>query len=88
MKQKEIKIPLKCKTILRLIGISVVIGINLLFIITFQFNPKIENMIYLNIFLIFFWGMFEFMNYVFNKIDNNEPILPFTFKCKCEDDKD
>lgn len=91
MNQREIRIPLRCSTVSRLIGLGFVLLINFLILnsnkldlrVTDQFNFFIG----INAVMLIVWGVIEFSLHVQDCWYKDKPVLPFRFKCKCEDDK-
>ena len=87
MKQYEIKIPLRCITVLRLLAIGFILVVNTLMYSTRPEKLFQEPFFVLNGMMFGIWGMMEFVNYMITCFDNEKPVFPFKFKCKCDDDK-
>lgn len=86
MKQKEIKLPFSCNTSYRLIVLSLTIIFNLIIFIFSKVNNW-EFYFWFNLMLGIMWAVIEISIWAGTKAWNDEPILPFRFKCKCEDNK-
>lgn len=85
MKQREIKIPLKCNTFRRLIVLGIILILNYLFYLTYS-PINLNGIIIINGFVFGLWGLWELLIWIFARVENEQPILPFKFKCKCEDE--
>ena len=85
MKQYELKIPISCGTLGRIIA-SILCGSWLVFIFIFSQTNNFTTPIHiLTLFPFAFWGMIEVINKIINNYMDGKPILPFTIKCKCGD---
>ncbi len=88
MNQKEIKIPLTCGVFGRLIALVMSgLWIGGLFFIASENNTlTIFSGLMIIMFPTFLWGVFEFVSYATKKVVNDEPVFPFKFSCRCEND--
>jgi len=82
MKQYELRIPITCGTLGRIIA-SILCGIWAVFILSYHAaNYSMATFIFI-LFPFVFWGIIELLNKIIDNYADGKPILPFTIKCKC-----